>query len=468
MNKISRYIDGWLVIFIAIIGVWWLIAGGTPTTASEIEALSKSTDPAQWIEALKSDDRTLRNYARENMANVLPPEALGNIATDILESGDLEMSDAGLWILTQSDATNRGEIAATFLDNENADIRKTALQVLVGCPFPGVHDKIRELTQNPDREVQAVALQALAALGNSDDLNVFISFLGNTNASVRDAAHEAILKLSNYTSGPGIFFALFDVANGSDLAAAREAFELFGEIGDTDALDFLFNFLENGPIGLLSDAAGAIAAIGGEEARNRAYELFLNGDDHQRAQAAKVLGVIGNHDASAALWAAITDESEDFWVRYNSMEALATCGDESMVEEILTFLAIPDHDMRLTRAGIEALGGLDGARVIELYDHIIAGDIDFDLNSHGGDLSLLSVIAGLGKMDNDESRARLRELALASEQDNFELLIDITKAIGNVGVPDDIDFLIELEQGKPVLSGFVDSAIENIHKRYPE
>jgi HEAT repeat protein len=468
MIKFSKSIDGWFVIFIAGIGIWWLVAGGTPTTASEIEALSNSTDPAKWIEALKSDDRTLRNYARNNMANVLPSEALGDVATEILASGDLEMADAGLWMLTQSDVPNRGEIAATFLDNENADIRMTALDVLAESPIPEAHEKVRELTSDPDHGVQSSALKALAALGSPEDLSVFISFLGYSNASVRDAAHEAILTMANHMPLVQVIPALFDVANGSDLASAREAFEIIGQTGDPSALEELFGFLEHGSIGLLSDAAGAIAAIGGDEASSRAFGLFMNGDNRQRAQAAKVLGAIGNPDAAPDLWAAVTDESEDFWVRFNSMEALATCGDESMVEDILAFLAIPDHDMRLTRAGIEALGGLDGPRVIELYDRIIAGDINFELNEHGGDMALLSVIAGLGKMDKDESRARLRELALSSEQDNFELLIDITKAIGNVGVPDDIDFLIDLEQGKPVLSGFVDLAVESIRMRYPE
>ena len=466
MDRISKHIDGWFVLMIIVLGVWWLIAGGTVTTASKIQELSGSTDPDVWIEALKSDDRTIRNYARDHMSEVLTPETLETVATDIFETGDLEMSDAGLWLLTQIDVPNRAEIATGYLEDDNADIRKTALEVLVETPYPEAHDRIVELTDDPDREVQTEALRALVALSNPDDLPIFISFLGYTNATVRNEAHDAILAIAD--SVPGVIPSLFDVANGPELSAAREALELLGQIGGDEAIDGLFDFLYYGSVALVSDGANAISAIGGDEVSARALDLYQNGENRQRTQAAKVLGAIGVSEAAPFLWSTVTDTSRDFWLRYNSMTALATCADESMVEDLLAFIAETDHDPRLTRAGIETLGGIGGDRVIELYDLIIAHEIDFDLGGYGGDPALLSVIAGLGKMDADRSRERLHDLAATTDPDNLEFLIEITKSLGNVGTSDDIEFLIELEKGKPVLSGFVDQAVDNIRSRHPE
>lgn len=465
MTGIFKIFDGWLLLLLFILGFWWLIAGNTGTQASEIEELSQSTDPARWLEALTSSDRTIRDYARSNMIDVLPMDALEIIAVEIFETDDPDTTPAGLWLLTHVDIPGRSDIAAEYLDDENSENRKLALSVLIDSPNTETRERIIELTDDTDRAVQAEAINALAVLKNRDDLPVFISFLGYTNATVRNASHDAILEMAE--SVTETVPSLFGVAYGTDPSAAREALELIGEIGDQSALNGLFDFLEVGPVALLSDASNAIAAIGGDDVSDRALDLFLNGENRQRTQAAKVLGAMGNTSAAIFLWSVVIDRTEDFWLRYNSMNALATCGDESMVEDVLMFLTETDHDPRLVRIGIETLGGLGGDRVLELYDHIIAGDLDLGLNRQGGNPALLSVITGLGKMNNDESRERLRELARISDRENFELLIDIVKAFGEAGTSDDIDLLSELEEGKPVLSGFVDIAVESIRERYP-
>lgn len=466
MNKLTSRIDGWLLLLLFVLGIWWLLAGQTGTPAEEIEVLSASTRPADWVEALGSDDRIIRNYARSNILEVLPGDALESIAIEIFGNENPEAGVSGLWLLAHVDIPDRAEIAAQYLDHGNAEIRRSALTVLIEDPYPEAHDIICELTKDPDRLVQAEALRALAVIAKPEDLPIFLSYLSNTSAQVRHAAHEAIISMAEYT--PGTISTLFGVAYGPNAAGVRQALVIIGEIGNPEALDGLFNYLENGSVAFISDAANAIAAIGGDEVRGRALNVYLNGESRQRSQVAKVLGAIGFSDAAPFLWSAVTDPGEEFWLRYNSMDALATCGSESMVEGIIDFLAEGDHDPRLVRTGIETLGGIGGDRVIELYDLIIAGDVDFGLNRQGGNPALLSVINGLGKNDNDEYRERLRELARTSDRENYEILIAITKSLGSIGVPEDIDLLIELEDGRPVMKGFVELALESIRERYPE
>jgi len=466
MRKKHNPIDGWFLFFIIALGFWWVLAGGESTPASEIQRLQTSTDPEVWIRALGCEDREVRNYARENILETLPPESLEQIAVEASQSGIQSSRLAGLWLLSQVDAEGRGAIAAQYLYDQDSGVIEEALKVLAEDPVEGSRDRIIELINNSRNEVKATGLRALAAIENPEDTALFISNLGMSNSDVREAAKYGILRLAPVH--PDIVTVLLGAARGDDLSAARESLGLLGQIGGEGALNGLFMFLEFGPIALASDAAGAIGEIGGQETAVRALDLYLNASGRIRAQAARVLEVIGLSEARDPLWATVQDESREFWLRHHSMEALATCGDESMVMEIVEWLSDPARDTRIVRIGIEALGGIGGDEVLDIYDLIIAGEVDFGLDYTGGQTALIAAVEGLGRMDTDESRERLRTLLETTDPESFDILIAIVQSLGSVGTREDIETLMKLEEGKPVLHTFVINAVTAIDKHYSE
>ncbi len=347
MSSLANRMDAHLLIFLGLIAVWAIIAGGVQTPASEISELESSTDPSTWVEALTSPDRTVRNHAREHILDVCSSDALGRYAMESVNSPDRSNQEAALWLLARIDVPGRGLLASGLIGNEHASLREAALAVLAEDPVPEAHDILVSMTEDPDISVQATALSALSALGDPDDLHIFIDFLGSPRTSLREAANNGILAITPISTAS--IPSLLAVAQGSDLSASREAVRLLGEIGDPDALDGLFVLFETGISGVASEAAIAIGKIGGEYATEKTLHLFRTGQTRVRAQAARTLGELGTTDAVDDLWDAVRDKSEDVWVRYYSMHALATCGDRALIPGVLELLNDLDNDPRLIK-----------------------------------------------------------------------------------------------------------------------
>ena len=463
MTTLKNRIDINLLVFLGFIIGWIILAGGVRTPASEIADLQNNPDPEKWIEALTSDDRTVRNYAKSHILEVCSEETLGPIALQIAEYDDPAKQFAALWVLARADVPGRGILAARILEDENSPLLEPALAVLAEDPVLEARGILIALTEEMDFGIRAVALEALAAIANPDDLPIFLDYIGDPITEVREAAIEGVYILA--PDSPDLTAELMSIVWGSEMPASREALRLLGDLGGPESLDALFVFLDSAISVLAAEAATAIGKIGGEEAIERALEMFRTARTRSRAQAARALGELNARVARDDLIAVVLDENKDIWLRYYSMEALATCGDESLIPDLLDLMNNPDTDQRLVRTGIEALGGIGGDRVLEIYDSIISGELDFGLDQMGGQTSLVSCVMGLGKMDSDSSRERLRSILENSESDNLDIIIGVIRALGNVGTSEDIPLILGTLTDKPVLSSPVGEAIESIEFR---
>jgi len=459
--------DPYILVLLGLIGLWWLLAGSDTTPASTIRTLESSTDTAEWLEALGSDDRAVREFSRDNVISSLSTEELKSIATEAVVSDNTNVIEAGLWVMSRVEIEGRGEIAAGFLDHELQDIRKAALDVLAEDPVENAHDRILELTDDSLLSIQISAVKALSAYNDPDDLPLFIRFLGDTNSNIKDAARDGIRNLARESDT--VLPALMAAAHNYDeLAIAKESVSLLGDIGDDSSVDGLIELLSSGHVGLYSEAADAIGAIGSPAAISRVYELYMTADDRIRAQAARALGALSAVGITDDLWNAITDGSEDFWVRYWSLDALASCGDEYYITPLMDLLESPGLDSRLVRFGIEVLGGLGGDDVLGIYDGILDGTLDFGLLSAVGDTARIAAIAGLGRLGTDGSRDRLREIFDTTPLDDFAIINITITSLGKVGTPADIPVLESALQQEPILERVVSEAIYGINQRYPD
>ena len=82
MSVLGKRIDFYFLLLLALIGLWWGLAGGIRTPASEIDALERTSDPEVWARALRNTDRAVRSYARGHIMEACSPEALAEIALD--------------------------------------------------------------------------------------------------------------------------------------------------------------------------------------------------------------------------------------------------------------------------------------------------------------------------------------------------------------------------------------------------
>ena len=435
------------IFFTGIIILWIIFSLNIATPGSIIEKLENSNDPSIWISALQSDDRNIRKYSEDNIFHRTENDELGKLALKALESGDTRAVVSALWILSNVEIAGKGAAAVGYINHENPSVREMALSVLASEPVPEAREILIELTDEIDFASRSNALKALSELANPDDLPIFLKHIGDPIESVRLAAHDGIIAIA--PECPDIVTLLLNIAWGPDFPSSREAIKLIGELGLSEALDELFYFLDATLTGISTEAAIAIGKIGGQKAINRALELFFTGTNRIRSQAAKTLGELHASEAADELLKAAMNRDEDIWVRYHSLEALGNCGDEKMIPLILSIMENPENDSRLVRMGIETLGALDGKSVLNIYDRIIARELDFGLDSAGGQTSLTSAIIGLGKMNSDESRERLRRIIRETTDNNLDVIIAVIRALGNVGTTDDLSLIHISEPTRP-------------------
>ncbi|MFH1675640.1 MAG: hypothetical protein ABIC40_01360 [bacterium] len=425
--------------------------------------MKKSADAKTWMDAIGSPDREVRIFARDNFANYVPESEIGPLALKAAGSDDYETALTGLKMLSKADIPGRGKVAILSLNSERAELVRAALEVIKQDPVPESHDTLEVLLANPDVTIQSGTIEALAAMGNPDDTALFIDFLSSSSAGLRKTAHDAIIKIA--AKNPEAVNELLKAARGFNLSTARQSIEILGEIGGNEATAALFEFVTGGPPGLASDAATALGKIGGEDVSKRALGIFREGDSSARSHIARVLEALHNKNAMSDLWQTVINPDEDLWARYYSMEALTTCGDETLVPEIITYFENGRHDDRITGMAIEALGGMGGPEALDLYDSVILGEKDFGLDRAGGKVALSAVIRGLGHMDTDESRERLRKIMDETDPEEIQILIDVIRSFSQVGTEDDIERLRKLGDQSMVLESPTIEAIAEIEKR---
>jgi HEAT repeat protein len=101
----------------------------------------------------------------------------------------------------------------------------------------------------------------------------------------------------------------------------------------------------------------ALIMLGGSKSYAKPIREALTGSDQRvRANAAFLLGKIGDKNALPLLYHAIQDEASDDKVRLNAIEAIARLGDEKIYQKIWAMLISAYADDRVS--GIRAMGAL--------------------------------------------------------------------------------------------------------------
>jgi HEAT repeat protein len=125
-------------------------------------------------------------------------------------------------------------------------------------------------------------------------------------------------------------------------------------------------------------AAGALARLGGPDARAALTEALLRDDDEEvRARAARGLGALCDHRSVSTLCAALANAAEVPAVRSEAAEALGVIGRRSATPMLVRALRDPEPDVRAGAAyALGMTGGLDvvpALRSLERDPDVAAG-----------------------------------------------------------------------------------------------
>ncbi len=186
----------------------------------------------------------------------------------------------------------------------------------------------------------------------------------------------------------------------------------------------------------------AVSALRKVEPRTSIERLegaIKNPDLQVRANAAFLLGKMGNKRALTLLYEAITDESSDDKVRLNSIEAIARLGDERIYQKIWALLISAYADDRIL--GVQAMGALGSAQAKDALMTMLTDDVIEIRIVAAGELGKLGDTAG----EKAVEEALTQGIAATAEAEGRERINMLgALAIGQIKTPALKKFLPEL------------------------
>ncbi len=165
----------------------------------------------------------------------------------------------------------------------------------------------------------------------------------------------------------------------------------------------------------------ALAMLGGSKSYIEQIRNTMSSNDQQvRANAAFLLGKIGDRKAIPLLHDAIRDEASDDKVRLNAVEALARLGDETIYQKLWALLISAYADDRIF--GIRSMGALGTPAAKDsiltmLKDELpevrlVAAEELGNLGNKAGEKVVIDTLTkGITVAQDQETRARIQTLA---------------------------------------------------------
>lgn len=356
-------------------------------------------DPvAEQIAALKDEDWAIREEAATLLGGLKDPRAVRPLVS-ILRDRDRSVREAAIGALTSIGEPSVEAVGACLFDPE-LSVQEAASAVLASIADDRVLDPlVRALTsgdwivrmhaakalgrikdpasvqplipllQDKVKAVREETSSALAAIGEAA-IPALLEALTHEEWLVRLHAVESLGKTKSQKAVEPLLSALF---NDADSAIREDAVRALGEIGDSQAVEFLFAAMKEP--GLRTLAVEALGRIGDRRAVPVLIEVVLGTNPPEVTRA-----VAGCGDQ----W------SEEIITRGAAVRALGAIGDEAALPSLVAAL-----EPTYTRAEAAAALAKFGSKVIPLLLPLLAGPRDENLRYHVKEtLSLVGWRAG--------------------------------------------------------------------------
>lgn len=271
----------------------------------------------------------------------------------------------------QSDSTRAASLEALFkIVMEPAGRRTGTQRTALLRPVIPLEPLRRELNHNR-LPSSAYAAHLLGWLGRTESVPELVEALNSTEASLRDAATESLLRF-----GQNAVPSLLTAITRPETYLRERVVEILGLIGDRSVVPTLMDRLTDPELNVRLATLRALGALGGE----MAYSGLLQAvnDAATRDTALSILSQSNSdaaiQDLKSYLQRYLYETKSQSQMRWAAAQALSLLGDETAVSILLNATRLPDESIRKPAA--EALARVRGRRAVNVLIEAL-GDRDW-------------------------------------------------------------------------------------------
>lgn len=327
-----------------LVAIFWLLGCGESEQA-------KRAKVANWVAQLRTNpdlaDKDDFKKQLGDYADIAAPEF-----AKLLKEKEKKVVLGALKVLAHLKRLTVIENIAAITKSPDPEIRKAAAQTLGVFGSPLAVKPLMEMLNDPNVEVRAAALEALAGPGGRDAppflqevLPYLVEGLSDPHPQIRQAAVNGLVKLGQWS-----LQAIAKVMEEGSPIAKKEAERAFREICE----GFRKDLRENSDRLIRRDMARYIGELRYAKATPDLIDRLQNDADPEvRSACAYALGNIGAKFAVGPLQDVMNNEREEIPVRLAAAVGLGLMGNEQGIKFLIDQLKSSDEKIRAS--AVEAL-----------------------------------------------------------------------------------------------------------------
>lgn len=251
------------------------------------------------------------------------------------------------------------------LSSEDLEVRRSAVVALGRI---GDAKATSALVDTLDDESLAIdAAYALGQIGDPAAADGLLHLIGDSDASIRQAAVSAL----NSLAVPSIAERVVPLLHDPDPNVRESAVKIAGYFGYPESADQLLQLSQDTDEAVRCAAIEHLPYVEDERASAVLFQAIADDTPKVRAAAARALGNVDAPKVIDHLIKGLGDE--DVWVRYFSARALGRRGSEESVAALETVLRTEKFN-HVRIAALDSLGQIGGERIAEIVTGFVEDD----------------------------------------------------------------------------------------------
>ena len=243
------------------------------------------------------------------------------------------------------------------LNGKDPVARLHIINILSRFPKPEVQRALQQQLRDPNKQVRAATLSALAKMDGPIEIEQVCALLRDPEIDVQNKAIDVVIRAND----PETIKHLIPVLKDENEYARRAAVEVLNEIGNAKSVKELLEAVSDDDWWVRSRAADALGKIGGPKVVEAVLQLIGDQDEDVRRAAVEILNQTKDDRAIGHLIDATRDK--DWWVSERAVDALAEIGSKRAVPRLLEMLeSTPARSLPVV---VRALGRLGDYKVID-------------------------------------------------------------------------------------------------------
>ncbi|GMT42914.1 MAG: hypothetical protein IEMM0002_1325 [bacterium] len=433
-----------------------------------------------FIELLGDGREQIRTLAREIICSkggqsVLP------VLLERLKQSDIVQRRGLADIIKRLGSQSDIDKIAPLLNEKERDLKKTAINILMGIGGSKAATHIIELIKSPDWWARRRAVEALSKLKVSESAQPLLDQLDKerdpkikieiikTLGEVGDAqsakrilpqlkdgdmiVRQMVIEAMGKTADASIVGEVIELMKDAEVNVRRAGAEILDKVKDPRAIEILLKALKDNDWWVREIATDALADIKTGGINKKVIKLFKSEDENTRRSAVEYFNRSPDPMAFDSLIGVLRDK--DWWVREKAVQTLGKIGDERAIEPILEL--VDDPEVRWVVPC--ALGEIGGDKAV-MHLHDFLEDPERSIR--------LTALKGIGKIKSKASLPLIKAMVKDTDVEVRDTALEIIKEMTGHAVKAN-QIIAEQERGKwtggsTVFSAFVPEDVKVIHE----